>query len=176
MTQKNSNEAQLKESIEALLKHQDLSLHQTLVSRLSSELGISTLECAAALSLLNQPVLYGAKADEKKEADKTSVSSARQPPILPKQRVVRYRLDIGLKHEVQVDEIKMALVDVSGVDKKRIARVDVRNHYTLVDLPEGMTADIFQLLSETEIKNKQLNIKRVKFHRRFQRRNNKKQT
>ncbi|MCK5828885.1 MAG: DbpA RNA binding domain-containing protein [Methylococcales bacterium] len=172
MAQINSNEVELKHSIEALLKHQDLSLHQNLINRLSTELGINTLECAAALSLLNQPALYAIKADENKQV---SVSSVLQPPTpgLPKQRVVRYRLDIGLKHQVQIEEIKMVLVDVSGVDKKRITRVDIRNHYTLIDLPEGMTADIFQLLFETEIKNKKLNIKRVKFHRRFQRRNNK---
>lgn len=173
MTQKTSDETQLKQSIDALLKHQDLSLHQSLINRLSSELGISTLECAAALSLLNQPTLYAAKAFDKKEASTIDVNSGLHPPTLPKQRVVRYRLDIGSKHQVQMDEIKMVLVEVSGVDKKRITRVDIRNHYTLIDLPEGMTADIFQLLSETEIKNKKLNIKRVKFHRRFQRRNNK---
>lgn len=170
MTQNNSNESQLKHRLETLLKHQDFSLHQCLVSRLSTELGIDTLGCAAALSLLNQPNLYTTTSEGKEGAKKTH-NSILPMPAMPKQRVVRYRLDIGLKHQVEVDEIKSALVDVSGVDKKRIARIDIRNHFTLIDLPEGMTADIFQLLAETEVKNKKLNIKRVKFHRRFRRRN-----
>ncbi len=172
MEQKYSNESMLKQNIEIQLKHVDLSLHQDLIKRLSIELGVSILECAAAISLINQPGLYTKKINESEDADKINTNLSL--PVLPKQRAVRYRLDIGLKHQVQVDEIKTVLVEVSGVDKKRITKVDIRNHYTLVDLPEGMTADIFQLLSESEVQNKKLNIKRVKFHRRFHRRNNKK--
>ena len=86
---------------------------------------------------------------------------------------VRYRLDVGRKHQASLDEIENVLVEVSGVDRKRIGRLDIRNYYTLVDLPDGMPADIFQLLSETEIQRQKLNIKRIKFQNRFHRKNNK---
>jgi len=46
----------------------------------------------------------------------------------------------------------------------------------LVDLPVGMPADIFQLLSEVEINQRKLNLKRVKYQPRFYRRNNKPQS
>ena len=101
-------------------------------------------------------------------------NSVEQLPALTQQKLVRYRLDIGRKHQASVDEIRKVLVEVSGVDKKRIGNVDIRNFYTLVDLPDGMTADIFQLLSETEVNQQRLNIKRVKYQRRFHRRNNRK--
>ncbi len=172
MEQNYNNERKLKNSVERLLTHVDLNLHQDLIKRLSTELDISILECAAAISLLNQPDFYAQKNNGSKGVDKAKANSSL--PVIPKQRIVRYRLDIGLINKIQVDEIKTILVEVSGVDKKRISKVDIRNHYTLVDLPEGMTADIFQLISETEIQNKKLNIKRVKFHRGFHRRNSKK--
>ncbi len=171
MEQNYNNESILKNSVEGLLTHVDLNLHQDLIRRLSTELGVSILECAAAISLLNQPGFYTKKNSGSRDVDKAKTNLSLS--VLPKQRVVRYRLDIGLINEVQVDEIKTILVEVSGVDKKKISKVDIRNHYTIVDLPEGMTADIFQLISETEIQNKKLNIKRVKFHRRFHRRNSK---
>jgi ATP-dependent RNA helicase DeaD len=169
MGQNYNNESMLKNSVEGLLTHVDLNLHQNLIKRLSTELGVSILECAAAISLLNQPDFYSKKNNGSRDVDKVKTNLSL--PVLPKQRVVRYRLDIGLINKVQVDEIKTILVEVSGVDKKKISKVDIRNHYTIVDLPEGMAPDIFQLISETEIQNKKLNIKRVKFHRRFHRRN-----
>lgn len=52
------------------------------------------------------------------------------------------------------------LVEVAGVDSKCIGKLDIRNHYTF----------IFQSLSEAEIQSQRLNIKRIKYHRR----NNKK--
>lgn len=174
MKQKYSKEDALKNSIKAVLNHQNIEQHQDLITRLAMELNSSVLECAAALSLINEPELYISSDAEEKVVGISSAQTKNQNITLPKQRVVRYRLDVGLKHQVQADEIKTVLVEVSGVDIKRITRVDIRNHYTLIELPEGMTADIFQLLSESKIKNKKLNIKRVKFHRRFQRRNQKK--
>jgi hypothetical protein len=39
--------------------------------------------------------------------------------------------------------------------------MDMRNDYTLIDLPPGMPPDIFQLLQTIEIKHQPLQIKRV---------------
>ncbi len=156
-----TKEEQLINSLKKVLAQEDLSQHKALVKRLSSELKVSVLDCAAALSLLNNPKL-GRKVVERVDIGAITVSA--------KQKVVRYRLDVGLTHQVSADEIKDMLVDVSGVERKRIAWMDIRSFYTLVDLPDGMAADIFQLLSETEINNQQLNIKRVKHQRRFHRR------
>jgi hypothetical protein len=79
-------------------------------------------------------------------------------------------MEIGQMHGIVLDDIKAVLVEVAGVECSRIERLEIRNHYTLVDLPNGMPADIFQLLSETKINRQKLNLKRIKFQRRTQRR------
>lgn len=171
MQQKFSIEERLKNSLKSIQAQQDLSQHQDLIARISVELEISVLDCAAAMLFLNQPKLnnHNESPDVKKEKPEVARISIRQ-------KWVRYRMDVGQKHKVILDEIINVLVEVSGVDRKAIGRMDIRNHFTLVELPEGMPADIFQLLSETEINHQKLNIKRVKFHRRSYRRNNKQQS
>ena len=156
MHQKNSKEEKLKNDLKTILDQEDLKLHQEFITHLSAELGMSILDCAAALSFLYQHLHTVKKT--------TGLTTA-----IPKAKFVRYRLDVGQKHLVSLDEIKNVLVEVSGVDKMRIGRLDIRNHYTLVDLPDGMPADIFQLLSETELHQQKLKIKRIKFQNRFHR-------
>ena len=163
MHQKNSKEEKLKNNLKTILGQEDLKSHQEFITQLSAELGVSILDCAAALSFLNQHNINQYVA--KKTTDLTK--------SLAKAKFVRYRLDVGRKHLVSLEEIKNVLVEVSGVDKMRIGRLDIRNYHTLVDLPDGMPADVFQLLSETELHQQKLNIKRIKFQNRFHRKNNK---
>ncbi len=156
---------QLKQHLKPLLVKQEFVLHKELINSISDELQISVLECAAALSLLNHPQLVLTE-----HARKINGADTIPAVALPKQRLVRYRLDIGRKHLVSVEEIKTTLIEVSGVDKNRIGKVDIRNYYSLIDLPDGMPADIFQLLADEEINQYKLNIKRVKYQSRFYRR------
>lgn len=86
-------------------------------------------------------------------------------PKNPNYRFVRYRLDVGSQHNVAREHIQAVLVEESGVDKNRIGKIDIRPNYTLVELPDGMPADIFQLLSEASIGERKLAIKRVKTNR-----------
>jgi ATP-dependent RNA helicase DeaD len=167
------NKDTITHNLKKMLNHPDLPLHQRFIEQLSAELEIDTLRCAAALSLVNQ--LGSSTTEAQPKSLPTESPNNTRASNYPKKRMVRYRLDVGLKHQIKVDEIKSTLVEVSGVERKKITQIDVRNHYTLVDLPEGMTADIFQLLTEAEIQSHKLGIKRVKFHRRFQRRKSRSQ-
>ncbi len=153
---------QLKQYLKTLLVKQELVLHKKLIKSISDELQVSVLDCAAAMSLLNYPQLSSAEKNNK--VDKVA---------LPRQKLVRYRLDIGRKHLVSIEDIKATLIEVAGVDKRGIGKLDIRNYYSLVDLPDGMPADIFQLLADEEINQRKLNIKRVKYQSRFHRRNKK---
>jgi len=172
MPQKNDQEEDLINSLKTILLKQDLTSHQDLIKRLASELKISVLECAAALTLVNYPDLFPQKQNQEKHQTNNKIVDL--PQGLAKQKIVRYRLDIGRKHQVTLEQIKNVLVEVSGVERDKIGWVDIRNYYTLIELPDGMPADIFQLLTEVEVNNQKLNLKRVKLQRRFYRRNSKK--
>ncbi len=89
-------------------------------------------------------------------------------------KMVRYRLEVGRKHDVSIEDIKNILINESGVERTKIGYMDIRNHYTLIDLPNGMPTDIFHHLQSVEIKQQMLQIKRVGSSRKrqWQRRNN----
>ncbi len=76
-------------------------------------------------------------------------------------KMVRYRLDVGCKHQITLEELKKVLIDESGVDKNCI-NINIQGDYTLVELPDEMPQDIFMHLKSVEIKQHKLDIKRVK--------------
>jgi coenzyme F420-reducing hydrogenase beta subunit len=83
---------------------------------------------------------------------------AAQPSI----KMVRYRLDVGCKHQVTSEELKKVLIEESGVDKNNVNNINIHGDYTLVELPDEMPQDIFLHLKSVEIKQHKLDIKRVK--------------
>ncbi|MCQ8106338.1 DbpA RNA binding domain-containing protein [Methylomonas sp. SURF-2] len=151
----------LKKRLQLVLGQEDLRAHRQLIQKTGMELGVDPLDCAAALLFISQPHLFQNTVNEQ--------APSRPPLAVFKQahyRNVRYRLDVGKNHHIDQEQLLSTLVEESGVDKKRIARIDIRDSYTLVDLPEGMPADIFQLLSEATVQGHPLNIKRIKPNRR----------
>ena len=85
-------------------------------------------------------------------------------------KMVRYRLDVGSQHQLNIETLKKVLVEESGVDKNNINNINIRGLYTLIDLPDAMPPDIFQHLKTVEINARPLAIKRVKS--RFKKRSN----
>ncbi|TRW89522.1 DbpA RNA binding domain-containing protein [Candidatus Methylobacter oryzae] len=77
-------------------------------------------------------------------------------------KMIRYRLDVGSKHQVTSEELKKVLIEESGVDKNNINNINIQGEYTLVELPDEMPQDIFLHLKSVEIKQRKLDIKRVK--------------
>lgn len=150
-------EESLVNCLQRLIGTQDLSGQREQVRRAAEQLEASMLDCAAALLYLCQ-----------RPADAKPGVAEPKAEIMPKQlyRSVRYRLDVGSQHQISREQIQAVLVEESGVDKKRIGRIEIRHNYTIVELPDGMPADIFQLLSEATVNGRKLAIKRVKANRR----------
>ncbi len=149
----------LKKRLQNVLSRESLDAYRNLIGSLSDDLMTSPSDCAAALLFITQPHLFQAPSTEARE----TLPSAFKPPVY---RTVRYRLNVGSQHQVSEEQVLAVLIEESGVDRKRIARLDMRDTYTLVDLPDGMPADIFQLLTEASIAGHRLQIRRVKSNRR----------
>lgn len=152
----------LKKRLQLILAQENLQAQRGVIQQTSMELGIEPVDYAAALLYISQPHLF-----QNTTAEQESPRPA--PPQVfktPHYRNVRYRLDVGKNHQLDREQLLAILIEESGVDRKRIARIDMRDSYTLVDLPDGMPADIFQLLSEATVQGHPLNIKRVKPNRR----------
>lgn len=96
------------------------------------------------------------------DARPTQIASAAQLKIQPDIKMVRYRLDVGCKHQLTSEELKKVLIEESGVDKNNINNIIIQGDYTLVELPDEMPQDIFLHLKSVEFKQHKLDIKRVK--------------
>jgi len=153
----NRKEDKFKRRLQRIVREEDLTMQRNLIQHAAAELNIDLLSCAAALVYLSQPNLYPSIKLQPKPA---AIPPGRSPHSHYK--MVRYRLAVGSQHQVSQEDIQAVLVEESGVDKNRIGRIDIRDTYTLVELPDGMPADIFQVLTEAAIGPHRLNIKRVK--------------
>ena len=145
-------------SLQQVVVGQNLDVQRRQIQSVAEQLNLSVLDCAAALLYLRQPYTPPAK---------NQVKADLEPALKAAYRFVRYRLDIGSQHQVAKEQIQAVLIEESGVDIKRIGRIDIRHDHTLVELPDGMPADIFQLLAEASIGDRKLAIKRIKTKRRM---------
>jgi len=71
---------------------------------------------------------------------------------------VRYRLAVGHAHGVKPGNIVGAIANEAKVDSRDIGRVDIRDDHSLVDLPEGMPAEVLQHLKQVWVVGQQLRI------------------
>lgn len=128
----------LLQRLQRLLAEQDLDGYRAQVADLAAKLGVDSIDCAAALLCM-----YNGGRDPGETAGKNDSRSGKAAGEI---KMLRYRLEVGRRHRVSVDEIRALLVDESGVEEKMIGPVDIRGNYTLITLPEGMPADIYQHL------------------------------
>ena len=153
-----SKEEPLKNRIQQILNSENLDTQRAFISTISAELGIDSLTCAAALTYLTQAVENTSLPAF--PGDKKTVTQSKS--ALAGIKMVRYRLDVGSKHRVTLEQLKKVLVEESGVDKNNINNVNIQNLYTLIELPDEMPPDIFQHLKSVEINQHKLDIRRVK--------------
>jgi hypothetical protein len=157
-------EEKLKKRLEKMLAEQDLTRQRQLIERICQQSAINPIDCAAALVLLSQANLYTAEPPtatlEVTPPAGDKVQFSLRPLAPPK--MVCYRLEVGTNHQVTVDEIKSVFVKEAGVDINMIGEVNMRAYHTVIELPEGMPADIYHLLATVTIQQQKLNIKRLK--------------
>jgi ATP-dependent RNA helicase DeaD len=70
-----------------------------------------------------------------------------------------YRLDVGRRDKVEPGSIVGAIANEGGIEGRFINNISIRENFTLVDLPQGMPADIFNHLKKTRVKGRPLNIR-----------------
>jgi DbpA RNA binding domain len=165
-----SKEEPLKNRIQQILNSENLDTRRALISTIAIELGIDSLTCAAALTYLTQPI--------ENKSTPVSFENNKTGNQLPTKstplgfKMVRYRLDVGSKHRITLEQLKKVLVEESGVDKNNINNINIQNLYTLIELPDEMPPDIFLHLKSVEINQHKLDIRRVKTRNNKSRGNN----
>ena len=73
---------------------------------------------------------------------------------------VRYRIEVGRRHEASAGNIVGAIANEAGIDSQFIGQIRLHEDYSTVDLPEGMPAEVLRHLKQVRVRQQKLNIHR----------------
>jgi ATP-dependent RNA helicase DeaD len=73
----------------------------------------------------------------------------------------RFRIEVGHEHEVQPGNIVGAIANEAGLDAEHIGHIDIRDKFSLIELPDGMPKAFFNDLKKIWVSGQKLNISRV---------------
>jgi len=173
-----------KQRIQATLEADDLSLFAKIIEQYEAEHQVPAQEIAAALAKMvqgDQPLLLAesrrpspkaARSDSKDE--RSSDSSSRNKTERPQQSqrnssrslprlergMERFRIEVGSGHDAQKGNIVGAVANESGIENEFIGHIEIYDHYSTIDLPEGMPNHILKTLQGTRVSDRKLQMTR----------------
>ncbi len=174
--------AKFKQRITDTLASEDLGFFSQLIEQYQHEHNVPAEEVAAALAQLLQgdtPFLLQKKAQRKTSQTRADKNRDRdeRPPRKQRARkehdrspgkesaveegMERFRIEVGHNHNVLPGNIVGAIANEAGMDSQYIGRINIHDDYSLVDLPDGMPREIFNILKYVWVAGQQLKISRL---------------
>ncbi len=165
--------AKFLDRIDAVLQGEDLAPFRELVERYEREHDVPAMEIAAALARLVQgktPLLLEAreapapvepthgrlKPARGKAADHGSALQGQAGVAME-----TYRIEVGYRHGVQPGNIVGAIANEAELEARFIGRIEIRDEFSLVDLPEGMPPELLQHLKNVRVAGQMLRMRRA---------------
>ncbi len=87
--------------------------------------------------------------------------AARPPRDAPDVGMETFRIEVGHAHGVQPGNIVGAIANEADLESRYIGRIDIRDDYSLVDLPEGMPRELMEHLKKVRVAGQVLRIQRA---------------
>ncbi len=174
--------AKFKQRITDTLANEDLGMFAQMIEQYQQEHNVPAEEIAAAIAQMLQgdtPFLLQnkpkSKASQKRAKDdwdrddrpqrtKRSQKQGARPArkeSLPEEGMDRYRIEVGHNHDVLPGNIVGAIANEAGMDSQYIGRINIYEDHSLVDLPEGMPKEVFNLLKNVWVSGQKLKISRL---------------
>ncbi len=179
-----------KQRLSDTLEKGHMDMFRSIIEDYQVETGHSAMDIAIALAKISQgeqPFLVKPRSDKRK--DKTAKEGRRDkspgdrknektfsetrkgkshgkdkpkgPRLSPPDRdMERFRIEVGNKHEVKVNNIVGAIANEAGVDSQYIKNVTIYDDHSILDLPVGMPRDLFRELKKVWVAGQKLNISR----------------
>ncbi len=72
-----------------------------------------------------------------------------------------YRIEVGRNHQVQPGNIVGAIANEAGIGSEAIGKIQIFDRFSTVDLPEGIAADMVDVLSSIVVAGRPLQISRM---------------
>ncbi|MCD9007088.1 DEAD/DEAH box helicase [Luteimonas sp. XNQY3] len=182
------NEARVSKFLEKIttaLGSSELGMFRELIERYEREHNVPAAEIAAALAKVVQgetPLLLEPPRKPEKPAferefverpgGREASRSAREPrepraprpdtgPRDPDVGMETFRIEVGYVHGVQPGNIVGAIANEADLESKFIGRIDIRDDYSLVDLPEGMPRELLEHLKKVRVGGQPIRIRRA---------------
>jgi ATP-dependent RNA helicase DeaD len=77
----------------------------------------------------------------------------------PSGDMVRYRIDVGRDHGVQVKDIVGAIANEAGIESRFIGRIALYDESSTVELPAGMPGEASNALKRTRVRGVPINLR-----------------
>ncbi|MGV3016066.1 DEAD/DEAH box helicase [Rothia sp. 88186D007BW] len=168
----NSNRKQkFAQQITNTIETEDLSFFRELIDAYANEHDIEGEEIAAALAVIAQqgrpflaeemPEPKSKKRDRDRDRDFDRDDKPRGGRRHAEEGMVDYKLNVGRSSHVSPAAIVGALTNEGGIKGKQVGAIDIRQHFTIVSLPEAeLPGDFFDRLRDTQVAGEFINIKR----------------
>jgi ATP-dependent RNA helicase DeaD len=85
----------------------------------------------------------------------------RQHRDAPEVGMETFRIEVGHAHGVQPGNIVGAIANEADLESRFIGRIDIRDDFTLVDLPEGMPRELLEHLKKVRVAGRPLRMQRA---------------
>jgi ATP-dependent RNA helicase DeaD len=93
------------------------------------------------------------------EAPRRHEDTRRSPAPAPAGDMMRYRIDVGRDHGVEVRDIVGAIANEAGLDSRFIGRIGLYDESSTVELPAGMPPAAASALKRTRIRGVPINLR-----------------
>ena len=162
------------------LQADDLGQFRELIERYEREHDVPAIEIAAALARQVQgdtPLLLDPPRERPRparHADHPAGAPAgtdSRPPRAPRPREIgtrapevgmeSFRIEVGHSHGVKPANIVGAIANEADLESRYIGRIDIRDDFSLVDLPEGMPRELLEHLKRVRVAGQQLRMRRT---------------
>jgi len=164
----NARIVRFKQRITDTLTTEELSFFTQLIEQYQTEHDVPALDIAAALAKIAQgdtPLLVKdlPKRSRRERNDRRDSNQAERPAKRHKKRnpdikMDLFRIEVGNVHGVKPGNIVGAIANETGIDGDHIARINIDENYSTVELPAGMPKELFQALKKVRVVGRPLNI------------------
>ncbi|MBV7295082.1 DEAD/DEAH box helicase [Corynebacterium sp. TAE3-ERU12] len=173
-----SRKQKFADAITEALADDQVSLFRELIRQYAEENDTPMLDIAAALAASNQDEDFLMKERPKRERDDRRDRNDRgdrrdrgrddrggnrnnrkaEPVNFNREGMKPYRISVGHRHGVRPGAIVGAIANEGGLQSKDFGHIDIRNDYTLVELPANLPQDVRNNLSGTRIAGRPIDL------------------
>ena len=182
----NKRVADFKAKVAEVLDAEGLDFFANIVSQLCEEKDVSAEEVAAALAKMAQegkplevagedpaprpfreerserrPASFAERERKPRSDDRPERPRREDRPTRPAPvgDMVRYRIDVGREHGVEVRDIVGAIANEAGLDSRHIGRIGLYEESSTIELPAGMPKEAANALKRTRVRGVPINLR-----------------